>query len=113
MKTNQSSKKWTLFGLAMLLAWCATATVAGFQQRRGEQPIIARLTPEQLKALTSEVYPHGLSKKSVKWSVTIYSVKNGNIVYMLTPPDDRVKFEYIPCKVLPSGKVEVAGPEDF
>ena len=113
MKLIQNSNRMPLFGFTILLAWCSSETIAGFQRTRGQQPIIARLTPEQLKALTGEVYPQGLLNKPVKWSVTIYSVKDGNIVYILTPPDDRVKFEYAPRKVLPSGKVELAGPEDF
>jgi hypothetical protein len=113
MKIAPNSKSWTLFGIAIFLTWCSAKTVAGFQQNSGQQPVIARFTPAQLKTLISEVYPDGLSKKPVKWLVTIYSVKNGNIVYRLTPPDSRIRFEYMPRTILPSGKVQAAGPEDF
>lgn len=113
MKKSPNLNSRILFLLVACMTWCATRTAAGFQQKSGQQPVIARLTPQQLKALISEVYPDGLSKKPVKWLVTIYSVKNGTIVYRLTPPDSRVRFEYMPRTILPSGKVQVSGPEDF
>jgi hypothetical protein len=113
MKITPNSKRWTLFGLAILLAWCSSKTVAGFQQKPGQQPILARLTPQQLKALISEVYPDGLSKKPVKWLVTVYSFKNGNIVYRLEPQTGQMRYESMPRTILPSGTAQVADPEDF